>query len=114
MLNHKTINKNNCNHKESCNINTYGQCVYDFVLYCKICNYGLRNIYDKCKNNNCSQYLKNNTITHAKEDILEENILEQNIPVETSFIKTHKYFHYGDSISNKYKQCKKGWKYFCC
>lgn len=114
MLNHKIINKDNCTHKEPCNINKYGQCVCNFVLYCQICNYGLRNMYDKCKNNDCSQYLKNNTIADSKEDISEENILKQNIAEETSSIKKHEYFHYGDSISNKYEQCKKGWKYFCC
>ena len=39
------------------NTDKYGQNIYDFQLYCKECKYGLRNIYDKCKNSDCSLYL---------------------------------------------------------
>ena len=112
------------------NINKYGQNIYEFQLCCKKCKYGLRNIYDKCKNSDCSLYLIdliNDTIGQVEEHVfeedyleeynseldnqLEDDILEQNI---SQNIKIHEYYHNGDCIINKYGQCTKGWKYFCC
>jgi len=112
------------------NINKYGQNIYEFQLCCKKCKYGLRNIYDKCKNSDCSLYFINlidDTIVQVEEDIfkedyleeynseldnqLEDDILEQNI---SQNIKIHEYYHKGDCVINKYGQCTKGWKYFCC
>jgi hypothetical protein len=113
------------------NTNKCGQNIYDFQLYCKECKYGLRNIYDKCKNSDCCLYLKN-LIKDVyekdifKEDYLEEcnsdpdnyyidDILEENISQSKEInIKIHEYYHNGECVFNKYGQCTKGWKYFCC
>jgi hypothetical protein len=113
------------------NSNKYGQNIYNFQLYCKECKYGLRNIYDKCKNSDCSLYLKHLMDDDSKESIFEKDLfkedyleeynsepdnyveddfLEQNI----AHIKIHEYFHNGECVFNKYGQCTKGWKYFCC
>jgi hypothetical protein len=113
------------------NTNKYGQNIYEFHLYCKECKYRLRNIYDKCKNSDCSLYLKHLMDDDSKESIfekdlfkedfleeynsepdnyVEDDILEQNI----AHIKIHEYFHNGECVFNKYGQCTKGWKYFCC
>lgn len=102
----KIIRTNFCIHKGQCNKNIYGQCIYEFSLYCKKCKYGLKNIYDKCKNDNCPLYLqniinftlKNDDLESDKyfleEDFLEEynseeflsekDILEENISEETT------------------------------
>lgn len=121
----------NINTNSDTNINNYGQNIYDFQLYCKECKYGLRNIYDKCKNNNCSLYLKDLMEDVFKEDIFkedyleeynsepdnhsEDDILELNLSQsKQKNIKIHEYFHNGECVFNKYGQCTKGWKYFCC
>jgi hypothetical protein len=98
------VQSNFCIHKGQCNKNIYGQCIYEFSLYCQKCKYGLKNIYDKCKNNDCPLYLqnisnltfKNNKLENEKyfleEDFLEEynseilsekDVLEENISEET-------------------------------
>ena len=113
--------------------NKYGQNIYEFQLCCRKCKYGLRNIYDKCKNSDCSLYLIdliNDTIGQVEEHVfeedyleeynseldnqLEDDILEQNISDKNTNIKVHEYYHNGDCVINKYGQCTKGWKYFCC
>jgi hypothetical protein len=91
----KNDKNTNCIHKGLCNINKYGQCNYDFVLYCKLCKYGLRNIYDKCKNKDCSQYLEN--MISPKKYTLEEDVIYQNP-------KHFCYCIYG--IEGYYNQCK--------
>ena len=61
------------------NINKYGQNIYEFQLCCKKCKYGLRSIYDKCKNSDCSMYLINlsdDTITQFEECVFEEDIFK--------------------------------------
>jgi hypothetical protein len=104
------------------------------MLYCKSCKYGLKNIYDKCKNRDCSLYLQNITNVNLEnnaiekyifeeyifeEDILEEDNLkeynsEKNISEEDNTeYNIHEYLHNGDCIFNEYGQCKKGWRYFC-
>ena len=144
MLNfnkNKIIQSNFCIHKGQCDKNMYGQCIYEFSLYCQKCKYGLKHIYDKCKNDNCSLYLqnisnltfKNNKLENEKyfleedfleeynseeilseKDILEENISEEDILEKYMEYKVHEYTHNGDCILNEYGQCKKGWRYFCC
>ena len=127
------------------NINKYGQNIYEFQLCCKKCKYGLRHIYDKCKNSDCSLYFKDlidDTIDQVEERVFEEDIFREDYSEEYKFkedyleeynseldnqleddileqnisqnIKIHEYYHNGDCVINKYGQCTKGWKYFCC
>lgn len=124
-----------CIHKGQCEKNIYGQCIYEFSLYCQKCKYGLKNIYDKCKNNDCPLYLQNiinftlknddlNDYLESDKYFLEEDFFEENISEETISeedilekymeYKVHEYTHNGDCIMNEYGQCKKGWRYFCC
>ena len=116
--NNETIKNNNCTHKCVCNINKYGQCIYKFVLYCQLCKYGLRNIYDKCKNTDCYLYMKNNTILSVKNDTIEnsteDNLEEDNLSKNTNTnVQIDEYFHIGDCIFKVYNNCKQGCKYFC-
>lgn len=117
-----------CSHKSECKINMYGQCIYNFNLQCKNCKYGLKNIYDKCKNNECYLYMQKIINIDLENDIFEKDFLEEYISDEDNFDednsdgniseenikhKTHEYFHYGPCMFNEYGQCKKGWRYFC-
>ena len=68
--------------------NKYGQNIYEFQLYCKKCKYGLRNIYDKCKNSDCSLYFKDlidDTIDQFEERVFEEDIFREDYSEEYKF-----------------------------
>jgi hypothetical protein len=98
MLNYDDNNKIKnyvCIHDCSCDLNIYGQCIYAFNLQCRKCKYGLKNIYDKCKNKNCSLYLQNITIStlendtiEVEEDFLKEYISEEDFEKYTKYEKT--------------------------
>ena len=61
------------------NINKYGQNIYEFQLCCRKCKYGLRNIYDKCKNSDCSLYLIDliNDSTAFEENVFKEDYSDE-------------------------------------
>lgn len=100
MLNYDNNKKNKnyvCIHECSCDLNIYGQCIYAFSLQCRKCKYGLKNIYDKCKNNNCSLYLQNITILTLENDIIEEDFLKEYISEENF----EKYTNYDKTLNTK-------------
>ena len=78
------------------NINKYGQNIYEFQLCCRKCKYGLRNIYDKCKNSDCSLYLMDliNDTTAFEEDYSEEYKFKEDYLEEYNsiFYLSSKYF----------------------
>jgi hypothetical protein len=84
------VQSNFCIHKGKCNKNMYGQCIYEFSLYCQKCKYGLKNIYDKCKNNNCPLYLQNIiNFTLKNDDLKNDNLENDKYFLEEDFLEEY-------------------------